>query len=160
MKKKLIHIFLFSSFLIFQSCNQKTDIKSENKISNQELKILLSDPVETLDPLQILYSSDWKVATNIFESLVTFNEDGKVVPELAEFFSISDDRLKYTFKLRDNVYFQDNPCFKNGRGRKLSSFDIKYTFERLANPQNGFPNWQMLNNKIIGINEFHSGNEK
>ncbi len=160
MKKSLIHIFLFTSIFISQSCDPKTDIKSESKSVDQDIKILLTDPVETLDPLQILYASDWKVAANIFESLVTFDEDGKVIPELAESFSVSKDRLKYTFKLLDNIYFHDSPCFKNGRGRKLNSFDIKYTFERLADPQNSFPNWQMLNNKIIGINEFHNGNEK
>jgi peptide/nickel transport system substrate-binding protein len=159
LQKKLIHIFLISSFLIFQSCNQKTDDQSENKSAKQELKILLTDPVQTLDPIQILYSSDWKVATNIFESLVAFDENGKVVPELAQSFSISEDKLKYTFKLRDNVYFQDSPCFKNGRGRKLNSFDIKYTFERLSNQENNFSNWQMISNKILGINKFHTGKE-
>ncbi|MCP5062889.1 MAG: ABC transporter substrate-binding protein [Ignavibacteriae bacterium] len=160
MKKKLIHIFLFSSFLVFQSCEQKSDPSSYAKPENQELKILLTDPVETLDPLQILYSSDWKVATNIFESLVSLNENGKVVPELAESFSISEDRLKYIFKLRNNVYFQDNPCFNKGIGRKLNSYDIKYTFERLANPKNNFPNWQMISDKVIGINKFHNGENK
>lgn len=159
LKKLLIHIFLFSLISVFHSCYQKADIKSENKSANQELKIILSDPVETLDPLQILYSSDWKVASNIFESLVAFDADAKVVPEIADSFSISVDRLKYTFKLKDNIYFQDSPCFKSGRGRKLNSSDIKYTFERLANPDNNFPNWQMINNKILGINEFHSGKE-
>lgn len=159
MKNIFNHIFLFLLIFVSQSCNPKTDIKSENESINQELKIILSDPVETLDPLQILYSSDWKVASNIFESLVAFDTNAKVVPELAESFSISADRLKYTFKLKDNIYFQDSPCFKNGIGRKLNSFDIRYTFERLANPKNNFPNWQMINNKIVGINEFYNGKE-
>jgi len=130
------------------------------KSENQELKILLTDPVETLDPLQILYSSDWKVATNIFESLVSLNENGKVVPELAESFSISEDKLIYTFNLRDNVYFQDSPSFDNGNGRKLNSYDIKYTFERLGSSKNNFPNWYMISDKVLGINKFHNEKEK
>ncbi len=157
MKKKLLHIFLLSSILIFQFCNSKKDIKSENKTVKQELKILLTDPVLTLDPLQILYTPDWKVATNIFESLVAIDKNGKIIPELAESFFISSDKKKYTFKLKDNIYFQDSPCFKNGKGRKLNSFDVKFTFERLANPVNKFSYWQMLSNKIIGINKYHNG---
>lgn len=160
MKNNPLNIFLISALLIFNYCHQKTDVSSEKKNPNQDLKILLTDPVETLDPLQILYSSDWEVATNIFESLVSLNENGKVVPELAESFSISEDKLKYTFKLRNNVYFHDNPSFENGRGRKLNSFDIKYTFERLADPINNFPNWEMISNKIEGINKFRNGKSK
>jgi len=160
LKNILIYIFFITTIYLLQTCKQKSDIKSDNQTLNQDLKILLTDPVETLDPLEILYASDWEVATNIFESLVAFDQNGKVVPELAEYFLIGESRQKYTFKLRENVYFQDSPCFKNGRGRKLNPFDIKYTFERLAKPENNFPNWQMISDKILGINKFRRGKEK
>ncbi len=70
--------------------------------------------------------------------------------------TISEDKLEYIFILKDNVYFHDSPCFENGKGRKLNSDDVKYTFERLARRINNFPNWQLLNNKIVGINEYHN----
>jgi len=160
LKKFIFHIFLFTSFLFLPSCIQKKDVKSENKIPKQELQILLTDPVQTLDPLKILYSSDWKVASNIFEALVTLNNKNEIIPELAESYSINENKLLYTFKLKKNVYFHDSPCFKNGQGRKLNAEDIKYTFERLAKKNNAFPNWQNISGKIVGIEKFHQGNSE
>lgn len=157
MKSNILQIFFFIHLIIFQSCNQKTDIKSEIPVVKQELSILLTDPVETLDPMEILYDSDWKVASNIYETLVTFNEQDKIIPELAESYSINNEKIEYTFELRDNVYFHDSPCFKNGKGRKLNSYDIYYTFQRLASNKNNFVNIQLISPIIVGMNDYYNG---
>ena len=157
--QKLGYCFLIIFSFSFQFCNQKPENEFDKKNIKREINILLNNPVETLDPPEILYTTDWQVATNIYESLVAFDKNDKIVPELADSFFISEDKLQYTFYLRNDVYFQDSPCFPNGTGRRLTSYDIKYTFERLANPQNNFPNWPMLSKVIQGINKFHHGSE-
>jgi peptide/nickel transport system substrate-binding protein len=48
---------------------------------------------------------------NIFEGLTTVDRDGKVQPQLAESWDISDDGLTYTFKLRQGVTFHDGEVF-------------------------------------------------
>lgn len=48
---------------------------------------------------------------NIFEGLVTINEDGKVQPQLATSWDISEDGKTYTFKLQEGVRFHDGEAF-------------------------------------------------
>ncbi len=85
----------------------------------------------------------------------------------------SEDSLTVTFKLRDDVFFQDNRCFHpdatgktyrdegmgaqadKGPGRKLVASDFVYSFKRLAAlpDSNGF--W-VLEGMVEGLDEFRS----
>ncbi|MEQ9815140.1 MAG: ABC transporter substrate-binding protein [Azospirillaceae bacterium] len=60
---------------------------------------------------------------NIFEGLTMVNENGEVIPGLAESWDISDDGLTYTFHLLDGVMFAD--------GTEFDAEDVVFTFERL-----------------------------
>ena len=53
----------------------------------------------------------------------------KIVPDVAESWTVSADGLTYTFKIRDGVKFHD--------GSALSSKDVKATYERIWKPQPG-----------------------
>lgn len=53
----------------------------------------------------------------------------KVTGDLAESWTVSADRLTYTFRLRPNVLFHD--------GSQLTSADIKASYERIINPPEG-----------------------
>jgi peptide/nickel transport system substrate-binding protein len=53
----------------------------------------------------------------------------QVVGDLAESWTVSPDRRTYTFKLRPNVLFHD--------GSKLTSADVKVSYERIIHPPQG-----------------------
>ena len=53
----------------------------------------------------------------------------QVVGDLAESWSVSADKLTYTFRLRPNVLFHD--------GSRLTSADVKASYERIAHPPSG-----------------------
>jgi peptide/nickel transport system substrate-binding protein len=53
----------------------------------------------------------------------------KVVPDLAQSWTVSPDGMTYTFKLRSGVKFHD--------GSPLTSEDVKATYERIINPPPG-----------------------
>ncbi len=84
MKKIIPYILFIAALIITTNCELKKDIKSKFGSSKKNLKIILTDPVETLDPLKILYSSDWRVASNIFEGLMAFDENDNVKKALVE----------------------------------------------------------------------------
>ena len=66
------------------------------------------------------------VLQNIFEGLVAMDRTGKIVPALAESWTVSADGLTYTFKLRPNARFHD--------GTPFSARDVKFSFERAVAP--------------------------
>jgi peptide/nickel transport system substrate-binding protein len=69
----------------------------------------------------------WYVLDNLFDRLVRIDPATlEPVPSLAESYEVSPDGLTYTFTLRDGVTFHN--------GRALTSADVKYSFERIINP--------------------------
>jgi peptide/nickel transport system substrate-binding protein len=66
-----------------------------------------------------------------YSTLLKFDDANypQVVGDLAESWTVSPDRLTYTFKLRPNVFFHD--------GSKLTSADIKASYERIVHPPQG-----------------------
>jgi peptide/nickel transport system substrate-binding protein len=79
-------------------------------------------PPPTLDPHFSSNIAMRNVAMHIFEQLVTRGEDNRVIPELAENWTISPDGLTYTFKIRKGVKFHN--------GKELTAADVKASFER------------------------------
>lgn len=63
---------------------------------------------------------------NIFEGLVGLDRTSKIIPRLAESWTVSDDGLKFRFKLRKNATFHD--------GSPLTSADVKFSLERAVAP--------------------------
>jgi peptide/nickel transport system substrate-binding protein len=67
---------------------------------------------------------------NIQECLVKVDRAGKIVPWLAERWHTADNR-NYTFFLKRGVRFHN--------GRELRAADVKFVFERAANPETKHP---------------------
>jgi len=81
----------------------------------------------TLDPTASAAQAIREVVLqNLFEGLVAMDRTGKIVPALAESWTVSGDGLTYTFKLRDNARFHD--------GTPFSARDVKFSFERAVAP--------------------------
>jgi peptide/nickel transport system substrate-binding protein len=66
----------------------------------------------------------------------------QIVGDLAESWSVSPDRLTYTFKLQPNVLFHD--------GSKLTSADVKASYERIARPPPGVISARKVDYAAIG----------
>ena len=91
------------------------------------LTVALSDNPLTCDPINMASHDTEILSQAIFENLVDVTVDGDLKPQLAKAMpTVSDDKLTYSFELRDDVYFQD--------GQKLTSEDVKYSFEYMLDP--------------------------
>ena len=65
-----------------------------------------------LDPALETDGESFKVCDNIYETLVTYDEETtEVIPQLAYAWDISDDMLTWTFHLRTDVQFHDGTTF-------------------------------------------------
>ena len=61
-----------------------------------------TDPT-TLDHHKTSTVSEANLMRELYEGLVVYDAKAKVVPGVAESWTVSDDGLKYTFKLRENA---------------------------------------------------------
>jgi oligopeptide transport system substrate-binding protein len=82
---------------------------------------------ETLDPHKSSTVPESDILRNLFEGLVVLDPGGKVAPGVAESFSVSDDGLTYTFRLRANA--------KWSNGEPVTADDFVYSLRRIENPK-------------------------
>lgn len=124
---RIFYWTLFIVSLILVSCHDKQRDKDDRKVFNyNEMNGLTS-----LDPAAASnFENIWPV-NQIFNGLLQMNDSLNVIPCIAKNYSVSADRLIYTFRLRNDVYFHDNACFDNGKGRKVIAQDFVYSFYRL-----------------------------
>jgi peptide/nickel transport system substrate-binding protein len=67
-----------------------------------------------------------------YSTLLTVSpENGQIVGDLAQSWSVASDQLAYTLKVPDSAKFHD--------GSALTASDVKATYERLRNPPQGVP---------------------
>ncbi len=124
---------------------------SETPVYGGVYRRAFSSPVLKLDPAVVNDSYSHEVARQIFEGLLEFDADGRVVPALAASWTISDDRLTYRLTLRPDAHFQavsgpDDKPTRNG-GRLVTAEDVSYTLHRLLAP--GYPNRKGRNYLVI-----------
>jgi len=85
---------------------------------------LATDTLFALDPAASYRDRETEtVIRNMFDGLVNRTVDGKVVPELAESWDITDDGKSFTFTLREGVTFHN--------GAELTADDVLFTFEKI-----------------------------
>ncbi len=98
--------------------------------------------VNTLDPQKAILNSDFWALSTMFNALVKFDGQMKIVPDLAENWSISPDLTTYTFNLRKGVKFHD--------GGEMTAEDVKFSLDRIRNPDIKVPNQKKFE-KITAI---------
>lgn len=90
---------------------------------------LNSEPLTNWDPA-IEFSNGIHVHNNMYEQLLRYDAlNKKVLPLLAESYTVSDDGLTWTFKLRSGVKFQN--------GDDFTAEDVKYSVDRTMALQAG-----------------------
>jgi oligopeptide transport system substrate-binding protein len=94
-----------------------------------------SDGIASLDPAFAKNRSIMWAIHQLYSTLVETDADLHFVPGLARSWEVSADRRVWTFHLRTDVFFQDDPVFAGGKGRRLVAADIVYSFNRLLDPQ-------------------------
>jgi peptide/nickel transport system substrate-binding protein len=95
---------------------------------NEAANITSLDPAFARDQANI-----WAVH-QLFNGLVQLNEKLEILPCIAKSWEISDEGKKYTFHLRNDVFFHDSQVFPGGKGRSVSASDFVYSFTRVADP--------------------------
>ena len=93
------------------------------------LVFAMNTDVQSMDPQIQNDTTSEQVVKMLYNTLLKFEDDGTVVGDLAESWSVSEDKLTLTFNLKQGVKFHN--------GKELTSADVKATFDRALNAEAG-----------------------
>ena len=129
MKSKVLLVTLavvLTATLALTGCGNAGNATAD--VTKDQIVVGISSEPTSLDEQQITdYNSD-RVASEIYDTLVRFQDEGmEVEPDLATSWDISDDGLTYTFHLRDDVKFQD--------GTDFNADAVVWNYKRMTDPK-------------------------
>jgi len=99
--------------------------------------------IDTLDPAYNTLFGGLMPMKNIYGSLFDTDENGMVIPDLAESWEFSADGKTVTAKIRSGVKFHD--------GTVADANAIKWNFDRMMDPDEGSPQRADLQSKLGSI---------
>lgn len=90
---------------------------------------------QTLFPPSITDVGSSHLASQVYEGLVKLNpRDLSIRPGIANNWEIDSSGTVYTFYLKKGIFFHDDACFPNGKGRELVADDVVYSLRLLCTP--------------------------
>ena len=97
-----------------------------------------------INPLISVTDTGKDLSGLIYSGLLKNNDEGKLVPDLAKDYKISEDGQTYTVNLKDNIFFHD--------GVPVTTYDIEFTVKKAVDPILKSPkaaNWEGVSVKVI-----------
>lgn len=94
------------------------------------LVIAQSVDVGALEPALIGSRAEANIMAMMFATLYSIEDDGSLAPYLAKSYTKSEDGSEWTFTLHEGLTCHD--------GEPLTAEDVAYSFQRAADPANGF----------------------
>ena len=143
MKKKLMAFLLLASLLCaaLTGCGGgstektpeggQTQTGSTDAVANEITVGIAQDLDDSLDPHLAVAAGTKEVMFNVFEGLMKPTSTGDLTPAVAESYTVSEDRLTYTFTLREGVKFHN--------GDEVTAEDVVYSIHRCADTTDGTP---------------------
>lgn len=122
-------------------------VLSDRPMPRADLSISNGNDVTSLDPAQISWTHDLRVARLLFQGLVAndvFDPDYKIIPGVAERWEVSDDRREYRFFLRPDAEWSN--------GEPVRARDFVYSWRRAILPD-GAADYFAFFTYIEGVSE-------
>lgn len=133
---------------LFMSCyspkNQEAGVFHYNEFNG----------IASLDPAFAKSQAVMWPVHQLYNTLVEIDDQLHIVPSLARSWDISEDRTRFTFHLRTDVYFHDDPVFPGGKGRKMKAADVEYSFKRILDKTTASPGAWIFNGKVDSLQPF------
>ncbi|MCD7818853.1 MAG: peptide ABC transporter substrate-binding protein, partial [Lachnospiraceae bacterium] len=128
----------------------ETEASAEAELSDsQEITFVLSNEPDGIDPNVTNNSFAVPFIVNCFEGLVTYDENGEIVPGEAESWEINDDLTEFTFHLREGLKWSD--------GSDHTAYDYVYSALRVLTPETTAQYVDMLTAYIVNAQEYYDG---
>jgi len=110
--------------------------------------------VRTLDPAYADDLASRDMVAAFYDTLLEYaypDRPYRLRPSMLETMPEADRTFtEYRFKLRDDLYFADDPCF-GGKRRKVTSSDVIFSLKRLEDPATHSPVRWMVRDKFAAL---------
>lgn len=146
LSRRCFYCIAFAIFLL-SSCNHHQ--RNRNIFHYNE-----QSGIATLDPAFAKNQSIMWAVHQIYNTLIQTDDSLHLIPSLAKSWDISTDNLVYTFHLRNDVFFQDNDAFPNGKGRKMTAQDVVYSFNRIIDVNTASSGAWIFNSHVDSLHPF------
>lgn len=127
--KRLISLTIASLMLLLSACGNNASSGEQPAAEGpKDLVVALGSEPISLDPQDASDGISLHATELIYDKLVTFDKDMKIVPELAKEWSMSEDGKSWTFTLQEGAKFQD--------GEPVNAEAVKASFDRILDKNN------------------------
>jgi oligopeptide transport system substrate-binding protein len=112
------------------------------------LRLALETSPNQLDPALVVDVAEGEICSQLFQGLVRFDVEGRIVPALAKGWATGDDGKRYLFPLRRDMRFAN--------GRAVDAADVLFSFHRLLSPDSRSSRRWVLD-RISGARQYAAG---
>lgn len=136
----------FTALIILSACGREENVRTTSELSKTYLNINLDKNIRSLIPSSNGNKSEKFLYKQLYEPLISQNDDDKPVNQLIDQISVDSAINKYTFSLKNDHKFSD--------GEQLTTKDIRKCFLRLFTNSSINENILSFKRNIIGYDDF------
>ncbi|NBJ69661.1 MULTISPECIES: peptide ABC transporter substrate-binding protein [Clostridia] len=149
--------FFVLVILLLSACNfsESSDGDSSKKAGGEGKKVLnlsLENDIPDLNQVTTTDGISFDILNNVMEGLYRLDEDDAPQPAMAKSVDISEDKLTYTFHLRDGI--------KWSNGEAVTAHDFVYSWLRALHPDTSGSYSFIIADYIKGAEEYANGEGK
>ncbi len=148
-----VFVLIMLSLFIFTGCT------SHNNHSKKIFRYNESTGIASLDPAFAKNQSIIWAVHQIYNTLIETDDNLNMMPSLAKSWDVTPDRLIYIFHLHNDVFFHDNEAFINAKGRRMTAYDVEYSFKRIIDKNTASSGAWIFNGRIDSLNGFRAIND-
>lgn len=138
-------LIVFNTLMLFIQCSV------DNQSNLNVFRYNESTSVSTLDPAFVKSQSENWIVTQLNAGLVQLDTLLNIKPMVADSWTTNAAGTSYIFHLRKDVFFHP---WENNESRRLTAFDVKYSFERLMDSATASPGTWIFSDKVDLNNAF------
>ncbi len=120
----LVFVLIASTLVILENINVSLMVKVPLR-GGSISEGIIGTP-RFINPVLAFTDVDQDLDTLIYSGLMRKTENGNLIPDLAQSFTMSPNGLVYTFILKDKIYFQD--------GKPVTVDDVIFTINKIKDP--------------------------
>lgn len=153
LQNHILAAFACCTVLLLGACSGDTE--HEPASEKAVFSMNLADGLQSLDPVQMSYNAAIQAGMFVYNGLVRFDDNNRIVADLATSWETDSSGKVWTFTLRPDVQFHTDPVFGKGGTRTVTAQDIVYSITRACDARSETRGFWIFDGKVRGASEYY-----